>query len=246
MPKARASVSRVVVASPASRDDVASAPSTDQFRLQTGRASGRVSPHVSALGSFGSSNVRSSPRSRVPLGDRDPGIFLPSSGALTPNSPKKSSRARHSSPPSLSSAADLSASLTAPAARAPMVASAPAPLGPLSASATGDVGRLSGHRLAFPATFATPSAVLPAPTPYRDAVMNKAPIGSREPRFPSSVRRTVASHPEVVPAVPAGSFAVLSPSAVINQQFSAEPSSVGAAPVVPLWAGTLPRKRTCE
>jgi hypothetical protein len=125
MPKARASLARVVVASPAPRDGVAPAPSTDLSPPRSGRTSERVSPRVAAPGSSGSSNVRSLPRSRVPLGSRDVAAFSPTSGVPASASAKKSSRARHSSPPPQASAADLSAALTAPAAIAsPFVASA--------------------------------------------------------------------------------------------------------------------------
>lgn len=208
MPKARASVSRVVVASPALRDGAAPAPSTDPFRPPTGRASERVSPRVSAPGSSGSSNVRSSPRSRVPLGNREPATFSPTSGAPASTSAKKSSRARYSSPPPQASAADLSAALTAPAAIAPpFVFPATSAPGMQHSSLRDAVGRSPVPPLAFPATVANPPAIASAPTPYRDALLSQPPfsLASGIFRVPNSfpAPRPSTSQPEAA-NVPVG------------------------------------------
>jgi hypothetical protein len=123
MPKARVSLARVVVASPTPRDGVAPAPSAELSPSRSGRSAERVRRGDLAPTSSGSSNVRSSPRSRVPLGARDPAVFSPTSGALASAPSSKSSRARFVSPPFRPAPADLSAAATAPAFAAPLFAS---------------------------------------------------------------------------------------------------------------------------
>jgi hypothetical protein len=87
MPKTRVSVSRAVVASPAPRDgDPPAPPATPSLPVSNPRGSGELEkPRAS-------SNVRSSSRSRIPLGARDSSYLSPP-GDVTPASsslPKKS------------------------------------------------------------------------------------------------------------------------------------------------------------
>lgn len=249
MSKVRTFSARAVVASPAPRDGVPPAPDVAPLVPLPGAPAVRGGPDNA------SSNVRSSPRFRVPLGTRDSSSFprLGDSAPAPPSNQKKSSRARFSSPPPHSESAERSAALTAPALIPPVVsASAPvAPTGHLGADApshalasyrdavVGPLFRLPGPS-ALPSIPLAPTAqagVPSAPGNYRNALIGRSggvvrpssPAGdtpAAEPSFPLSSASSVRPSAPLVASEPA-----LPPNAVPHRR-SAPPSARDAMPVV--------------